>query len=90
MSVLPAAGCEIGVGSGLSYNRSHILSRVKLTPWAKQTSLPVGSGAPAERLDSWKEIAAYLKRDERRPPLGNGGFASPPEGAQETGVRLCL
>jgi len=33
---------------------------------ASKPQLPVGiREAPAERLDSWKEIAAYLKRDER-------------------------
>ncbi len=51
----------------LGYNRGHPVSPDKGFPMG--TSKPQIPSTirevPAERLDSWKEIAAYLKRDER-------------------------
>lgn len=49
------------------YNQGHILSPLKAHPMgASKPQLPSSiREVPAERLDSWKEIAAYLKRDER-------------------------
>ena len=64
---MPAAASTIGGGSALSYNRGHPVSPGKGFPMdVTKPQLPNGfSEAPAERLDSWKEIASYLKRDER-------------------------
>src|SRR5580700_12052247 len=43
---------------------------------------------PEERLDSWKEIAAYLNRDDNRSALGEaGGDACPPPPPRQAWLR---
>ncbi len=64
---LPVGGSRIGVADALGYNRGHPVSPDKSFPMdTSKPQIPTTiREVPAERLDSWKEIAAYLKRDER-------------------------
>jgi TolB-like protein/Tfp pilus assembly protein PilF len=67
LSVALSLEGAIGLIRTLGYNRDHI--------WARPTGSAMSTSNPqppvrvpevlGERLDSWKEIAAYLKRDER-------------------------
>src|ERR1700682_6748883 len=56
----------IGLALAVGYNRRHLRCPARSS---MSTSKPLPQVHPSEpgndRLDSWKEIAAYLKRDER-------------------------
>src|SRR5215472_17534639 len=62
----PRYGNGIGVSRALGYNRQKPVPAGTL-PMETNKLQPLSSSpeSSAERLDSWKEIAAYLKRDER-------------------------
>lgn len=57
---LPASENVVGLVSRLGYNRQLLWPSPMGTSEIQAPNL-----RPSDRLDSWKEIAAYLKRDER-------------------------
>jgi TolB-like protein/Tfp pilus assembly protein PilF len=59
-------GKTIGVDTRVGYNRQQIAALTRVFPMGTSKPQPPNlPPTPADRLDSWKEIASYLKRDER-------------------------
>src|SRR5215831_12209085 len=66
VSVFARVCKQVGVADGLGYNRQKPVRPGLSTMGTSKTQPSSNPSEPsADRLDSWKEIAAYLKRDER-------------------------